>query len=288
MEEPKSTAKRRTKTSVPMQEDKITLLPLSELHDFPNHPFKVRDDEAMQETSESIRQYGVLVPAIVRPREDGGYEIIAGHRRRHGSELAGLSAMPCIVRQMDDDTATILMVDSNIQRENILPSERAQAYKMKLEAIRRKAGRPAKTEEKADENNSPQVAANFRADDEVAKDAGISGDTVRRYIRLTELTPELQQMVDEKKIGMTPAVEISCLKPEEQQMLLTAIDSEQATPSLSQAQRITKHPNYKYLSDANPKNAFDIEKFLSTKLKLKPEEEFEVFDAGAAAGSESA
>ena len=194
----------------------------------------------MQETAESIRQYGVLVPAIVRPREDGGYEIIAGHRRRHGSELAGLSAMPCIVRQMDDDTATILMVDSNIQRENILPSERAQAYKMKLEAIRRKAGRPAKTEEKADENNSPQVAANFRADDEVAKDAGISGDTVRRYIRLTELTPELQQMVDEKKIGMTPAVEISYLKPEEQQMLLTAIDSEQATPSLSQAQRMKK------------------------------------------------
>ena len=148
--------------------------------------------------------------------------------------------MPCIVRQMDDDTATILMVDSNIQRENILPSERAQAYKMKLAAIRRKAGRPAKTEEKADENNSPQVAANFRADDTVAKDAGISGDTVRRYIRLTELSPELQQMVDEKKIGMTPAVEISYLKPEEQQMLLTAIDSEQATPSLSQAQRMKK------------------------------------------------
>lgn len=240
MEEPKSIAKRRTKTSVPVQEDKITLLPLSELHDFPDHPFKVRDDEAMQETTESIRQYGVLAPAIIRPREDGGYEIIAGHRRRHGSELAGLSAMPCIVRQMDDDTATILMVDSNIQRENILPSERAQAYKMKLEAICRKAGRPAKTEEKADENNSPQVAANFRADDEVAKDAGISGDTVRRYIRLTELTPELQQMVDEKKIGMTPAVEISYLKPEEQQMLLTAIDSEQATPSLSQAQRMKK------------------------------------------------
>jgi ParB family chromosome partitioning protein len=240
MEEPKSTAKRRSKTSVPVQEDKITLLPLSELHDFPNHPFKVRDDEAMQETAESIRQYGVLVPAIVRPREDGGYEIVAGHRRKHGSELAGLQNLPCIVREMDDDTATILMVDSNIQRENILPSERAQAYKMKLEAIRRKAGRPAKTEEKANENNSPQVAANFRADDEVAKDAGISGDTVRRYIRLTELTPELQQMVDEKKIGMTPAVEISYLKPEEQQMLLTAIDSEQATPSLSQAQRMKK------------------------------------------------
>ena len=222
------------------QQEVIVHVPLSRLHDFPNHPFKVRDDEAMQETTESIRQYGVLVPAIVRPREDGGYEIIAGHRRRHGSELAGLSAMPCIVRQMDDDTATILMVDSNIQRANILPSERAQAYKMKLEAIRRKAGRPAKTEEKADENNSPQVAANFRADDTVAKDAGISGDTVRRYIRLTELSPELQQMVDEKKIGMTPAVEISYLKPEEQQMLLTAIDSEQATPSLSQAQRMKK------------------------------------------------
>ena len=176
------------------QQEVIVHVPLSKLHDFPNHPFKVRDDEAMQETTESIRQYGVLVPAIVRPREDGGYEIIAGHRRKHGSELAGLSAMPCIVRQMDDDTATILMVDSNIQRENILPSERAQAYKMKLEAIRRKAGRPAKTEEKVDENNSPQVAANFRADDTVAKDAGISGDTVRRYIRLTELSPELQQI----------------------------------------------------------------------------------------------
>ena len=222
------------------QQEVIVHVPLSRLHDFPNHPFKVRDDEAMQETAESIRQYGVLVPAIVRPREDGGYEIVAGHRRKHGSELAGLQNLPCIVREMDDDTATILMVDSNIQRENILPSERAQAYKMKLEAIRRKAGRPAKTEEKADENNSPQVAANFRADDTVAKDAGISGDTVRRYIRLTELSPELQQMVDEKKIGMTPAVEISYLKPEEQQMLLTAIDSEQATPSLSQAQRMKK------------------------------------------------
>ena len=237
---PEKTAQKETGKKPKPQQEVIVHVPLSKLHDFPNHPFKVRDDEAMQETMESIRQYGVLVPAIVRPREDGGYEIIAGHRRRHGSELAGLQNLPCIVREMDDDTATILMVDSNIQRENILPSERAQAYKMKLEAIRRKAGRPAKTEEKADENNSPQVAANFRADDEVAKDAGISGDTVRRYIRLTELSPELQQMVDEKKIGMTPAVEISYLKPEEQQMLLTAIDSEQATPSLSQAQRMKK------------------------------------------------
>ena len=212
--------------------DHIVELPLSELHDFPNHPFKVRDDEAMQETTDSIKQYGVLVPAIVRPREGGGYEIIAGHRRKHGSDLAGLSTMPCIVREMDDATATILMVDSNIQRENILPSERAQAYKMKLEALKQQGVRNDLT--------SPQVAAKFRADDEVAKDAGISGDTVRRYIRLTELAPELQQMVDDKKIGMTPAVEISYLKPEEQKMLLTAIDSEQATPSLSQAQRMKK------------------------------------------------
>ena len=243
MEEPKSKAKRGAKTAAAGQEDKITLLPLSELHDFPNHPFKVRDDEAMQETAESIRQYGVLVPAIVRPREDGGYEIIAGHRRRHGSELAGLSAMPCIVREMDDDTATILMVDSNIQRENILPSERAQAYKMKLEAIRRKAGRPVKTEEKDVPDNSVQVGQNFdgkTSRELLAENSPDSSTQIQRYIRLTELSPELQQMVDEKKIGMTPAVEISYLKPEEQQMLLTAIDSEQATPSLSQAQRMKK------------------------------------------------
>lgn len=243
MEEPKSKAKRGAKTAAAAQEDKITLLPLSELHDFPNHPFKVRDDEAMQETAESIRQYGVLVPAIVRPREDGGHEIIAGHRRKHGSELAGLQNLPCIVREMDDDTATILMVDSNIQRENILPSERAQAYKMKLEAIRRKAGRPAKGAENLPEENCDQVGHNFdgkRSVEIVADEAGESKSQVQRYIRLTELTPELQQMVDEKKIGMTPAVEISYLKPEEQQMLLTAIDSEQATPSLSQAQRMKK------------------------------------------------
>ena len=235
MEEPKSTAKRRSKTSVPVQEDKITLLPLSELHNFPNHPFKVRDDEAMQETAESIRQYGVLVPAIVRPREDGGYEIIAGHRRRHGSELAGLSAMPCIVRQMDDDTATILMVDSNIQRENILPSERAQAYKMKLEAIKRQGTRHDLTSDQLGQKLRGKTSREV-----IAENSNDSPTQIQRYIRLTELSPELQQMVDEKKIGMTPAVEISYLKPEEQQMLLTAIDSEQATPSLSQAQRMKK------------------------------------------------
>ena len=243
MEEPKSKAKRGAKTAAAAQEDKITLLPLSELHDFPNHPFKVRDDEAMQETTESIRQYGVLVPAIVRPREDGGYEIIAGHRRRHGSELAGLSAMPCIVRQMDDDTATILMVDSNIQRENILPSERAQAYKMKLEAIRRKAGRPAKTEEKDVPDNSVQVGQNFdgkTSRELLAENSPDSSTQIQRYIRLTELTPELQQMVDEKKIALSPAYQIAALTPKEQGLLLETIDSEQATPSLSQAQRMKK------------------------------------------------
>ena len=223
--------------------EKVVRIPLSELHPFPNHPFHVRDDEVMQNTVDSIREYGVLTPGIVRPCEDGGYEIVAGHRRKHGSELAGLSDMPCIVREMDDDTATILMVDSNIQREDILPSERAQAYKMKLDAIRRKAGRPAKNAEISTAGNCDQVGHNYdgkRSVQIVADEAGESKTQVQRYIRLTELQPELQQMVDEKKIAMTPAVELSYLKPEEQQMLLTAIDSEQATPSLSQAQRMKK------------------------------------------------
>lgn len=240
---PEKTAQKETGKKPKPQQEVIVHVPLSKLHDFPNHPFKVRDDEAMQETAESIRQYGVLVPAIVRPREDGGYEIVAGHRRKHGSELAGLQNLPCIVREMDDDTATILMVDSNIQRENILPSERAQAYKMKLEAIRRKAGRPAKTEEKDVPDNSVQVGQNFdgkTSRELLAENSPDSSTQIQRYIRLTELSPELQQMVDDKKIGMTPAVEISYLKTEEQQMLLTAIDSEQATPSLSQAQRMKK------------------------------------------------
>ena len=223
--------------------EKVVRIPLTELHPFPNHPFHVRDDEAMQNTVESIKEYGVLTPGIVRPREGGGYEIVAGHRRKHGSELAGLTDMPCIVREMDDDTATILMVDSNIQREDILPSERAQAYKMKLDAIRRKAGRPAKNAEISTAGNCDQVGHNYdgkRSVQIVADEAGESKTQVQRYIRLTELQPELQQMVDDKKIAMTPAVELSYLKPEEQQMLLTAIDSEQATPSLSQAQRMKK------------------------------------------------
>ena len=222
------------------QQEVVVQIPLSELHPFPDHPFQVREDASMQETAESVKEYGVLVPALARPREDGGYELIAGHRRKHACELAGLATMPVIVRDIDRDAATIIMVDSNLQRENILPSERAQAYKMKLEAIRRKAGRPAKTAEIDGKNNSRQVVGNLESADIVGQEAGESGRQVQRYIRLTELTPELQQMVDEKKIGMTPAVEISYLKPEEQQMLLTAIDSEQATPSLSQAQRMKK------------------------------------------------
>lgn len=210
----------------------IVNIPLSQLHDFPNHPFKVRDDEKMEETVESVKAYGVLVPAIVRRRPDGEYEIVSGHRRKRASELAGLSELPAIVRDLDDDAATIIMVDSNLQRENILPSERAAAYKMKLEAVKRQGSRRDLT--------SPQLAAKFRADDEVAKGTGVSGDTVRRFIRLTELQPELQEMVDTGKIAMTPAVELSFLKPKEQELLLETIDSEQATPSLSQAQRMKK------------------------------------------------
>ena len=225
------------------QQEVVVQIPPSELHPFPDHPFQVRDDDAMQETAESIKTYGVLVPALARPREDGGYELIAGHRRKHACELAGLTSMPVIVRNIDRDAATIIMVDSNLQRENILPSERAKAYKMKLDAIRRKAGRPAKEADAAFKENSVQVGQNFdgkTSREILAENSPDSSTQIQRYIRLTELSPELQQMVDEKKIAMTPAVEISYLKPEEQKMLLTAMDSEQATPSLSQAQRMKK------------------------------------------------
>lgn len=213
--------------------EKVMDMPLSELYPFPDHPFQVRDDDYMKETVESIKEYGVLVPAIVRPRADGGYELVSGHRRKHACELAGIPTMPVIVRNLDDDAATIIMVDSNIQRENILPSERARAYKMKLDAIRRQAGRPSK-------ENSRQVVGNLESAAIVGKEAGESGRQVQRFIRLNELTPQLQQMVDEKKIAMTPAVELSYLKPEEQTLLLDTIESEQATPSLSQAQRLKK------------------------------------------------
>jgi len=213
--------------------EKVVEIPLSELHPFKNHPFKVKDDEAMMETADSIRQYGVLVPAIVRPDADGGYELVAGHRRHHASELAGKETLPCIVRDLDDDAATIIMVDSNLQRENLLPSERAFAYKMKLEAVKHQGARTDLT--------SVQVEQKLSARDRVAQEAGEkSGIQVMRYIRLTELIPPLLDMVDEKKIALSPAYELSFLKPEEQAQLVETMDYEQATPSLSQAQRMKK------------------------------------------------
>lgn len=211
--------------------EEIKEILLGELHPFPDHPFGVRDDEAMEQTVESIKDYGVLVPAIARPREDGGYEIIAGHRRKHACEIAGLKTMPVIVRDIDRNTATIVMVDSNLQRENILPSERAKAYKMKLEAIKRQGKRHDLT--------STQPVQKLSVE-QIAEDAGTSREQIRRYIRLNELQPELQHLVDEGKIGMTPAVEISYLKPDEQKILVETIDSEQATPSFSQAQRMRR------------------------------------------------
>ncbi len=215
------------------QREKIADIPLSELYPFKDHPFKVIDNEAMFDTAESIKQYGVLVPAIARPREDGGYELVSGHRRKRACELAGLETMPVIIRNLDDDAATIIMVDSNLQRENILPSERAFAFKLKLEAIKRQGSRTDLT--------SSQVGTKLnRADEIVAEQAGSSRNQVQRYIRLTELISELLSMVDEKKIAFNPAVELSYLKSEEQLLLIDAMDTEQATPSLSQAQRLKK------------------------------------------------
>jgi ParB family chromosome partitioning protein len=222
--------------------ERVVELPLSELHPFRNHPFKVVDDEKMQDTAQSIRDHGVLVPAIVRPREEGGYEIVAGHRRHHASQIAGLDTMPAIVRDLDDDAATIIMVDSNLQRESILPSERAWAYRMKLEAIDRVKGRP---------KNVGQVVPDYfgkRSTEIVAEGTGESYKQVQRFIRLTELIPPLLDMVDERKIAFNPAVELSYLKPEEQVELLDAMDSEQATPSLSQAQRLKKFSQEGHLS----------------------------------------
>ena len=210
----------------------ITNIPVEKLKPFPDHPFQVRDDDSMRETVESIKTYGVLQPVIVRPTKDGDYEILSGHRRKHACELAERKTIPAIVRELDDDAAIIFMVDSNLQRENILPSERAAAYKMKMEALKRQGVRTDLT--------SSQVETKLRSDQKVAEEAGESRAQIQRYIRLTELQPELQQMVDEKKMAFTPAVEISYLKPNEQRMLLDTISSEQATPSLSQAQRLKK------------------------------------------------
>ena len=211
--------------------EQVVNIPLSELKPFKDHPFKVREDEAMAETVESVKEYGVLMPAIARPHPEGGYELVSGHRRHKACELAELETMPVIVRNLDDDKATTFMVDSNLRRENILPSERAFAYKMKLEAIKRTAGRPTK-------ENVCQVGTNLRSDEVIAENAPDSARQIQRFIRLTELQPELLSMVDEKKMGMTPAVELSFLNPEEQVEFLDVLDSEQAIPSLSQAQRI--------------------------------------------------
>ena len=211
--------------------EKVQMLPLGELNPFPDHPFEVRDDEEMEKLVDSIRVHGVLMPAIARTRPDGSYELVAGHRRKRACELAGLKEMPVLVREMDDDTATILMVDSNVQREHVLPSEKAKAYKMKLDAIKRKSGRPSK-------ENSRQVVGNFESADLVGETSGESGRQVQRYIRLNNLIPELMEMVDENKLKFNPAVEISYLTPEEQEDFFQYIDGQVCSPSLSQAQKL--------------------------------------------------
>ena len=213
-------------------QEKVQEISLAELHPFKNHPFKVVDDDKMRDTAESVRDHGVLVPAIVRPSEDGGYELVSGHRRKRACELAGLETMPVIVRNLDDDAATIIMVDSNIQRETLLPSERAFAYKMKLEALKHQGQRVDLT--------SRQVGGKLETADIVGQTTGESGRQVQRFIRLTELIPELLNMVDDRKIALNPAVELSYLKKDEQTMLIDAMEREQTTPSLSQAQRLKK------------------------------------------------
>ena len=223
--------------------EKIQEIPLSELHPFRNHPFKVKDDEAMMETADSIKQYGVLVPAIARPDPEGGYELVAGHRRHRASELADKETMPVIVRDLDDDAATIIMVDSNLQRESLLPSERAFAYKMKLDAMKHQGERVDLTCSQVGNKLEGKKSSEI-----LAEQVGQSKNQIFRYIRLTELIPELMDMVDEKKIALNPAYELSFLKKEEQVDLLDAMDSEQATPSLSQAQRLKKFSQEGHLS----------------------------------------
>ena len=212
--------------------EQIIRIPLTDLHPYPDHPYGIREDQAMQDTVDSVKANGVVVPAIVRHRAEGGYEIIAGHRRKLASEQAGFTDMPCIVRNLTDDEAIIQLVDSNAQREDVLPSERAKAYKMRLDAIKRQGARTDLT--------SPNNSAKSRSDDEVGSTEGISGDTVRNIISLNNLVPELMQMVDEKKISLTPAYQIAALTEPEQRLLVETINSEQATPSVSQAQRIRK------------------------------------------------
>ena len=230
------------------QREQVQQIPIDALHPFTNHPFKVLDDEAMTRTVESIAQYGVLSPLIARPRPEGGYEIISGHRRQHAAQLAGLDTLPVIVRQMSDDAAVILMVDSNLQREHILPSERALAYKMKLDAMKRTAGRPSK-------ENSRQLVGNFETADLIGKESGESGRQVQRFIRLTNLIPELLDMVDENKISFNPAVELSYLDEKQQRDFLEAMDGTQNAPSVSQAQQLKKMAQ---CGEFTYKKAFDI------------------------------
>jgi hypothetical protein len=222
------------------QREQVQQILVEELFPFKDHPFRVQDDEEMENAVKSISQYGVLTPLIARPRPEGGYEIISGHRRQHAAQLAGLETVPVIVRDMSDDAATILMVDSNLQRENILPSERAFAYKMKMEAMKRQGIRTDLT--------SPQIAAKFRSDDSVAKAQGISGDTVRRFIRLTYLVPQLLNMVDQRMISMSPAVELSYLNEEQQNAFIEAMDATQNAPSFSQAKKLRKLAEEGHLS----------------------------------------
>lgn len=227
------------------KQPKIKDIPLLEIHDFPDHPFRVVQDEAMLEMVQSVKEYGVLSPATVRPRKEGGYELISGHRRKLASALAGLDSMPCIIQDLTDDEAIIVMVDANLQREQILPSEKAKAYKMKLEAMKRRAGRPSK-------ENSAQLGQNFqnRTSREILADnSPDSHSQIQRFIRLTNLIPEIMDLVDSGKIGMTPAVELSYIPQDEQQMVFEAIDSESSTPSLSQAQRLRKMSAAKELND---------------------------------------
>ena len=256
-----------TDTTEISPQESVVDIQLADLHPFKNHPFKVIDDAAMLETVDSIIKHGILVPIIARPRAEGGYELISGHRRKRACELAGLEKLPVIVRNLDDDAATIIMVDSNIQRENILPSERAFAYKLKLEAIKRQAGRPS--------SNSRQVVGNFESADIIGKQSGESGRQIQRYIRLTELLPDLLDMVDNKIIAFNPAVELSYLSKKEQQELLEVMEMEQSTPSLSQAQRLKKFSQEDKLtpdlmtSIMSEEKKPDIDKVTLTSKKLQ-------------------
>lgn len=247
------------------KQESVQEISLSLLRPFKKHPFHVIDDVRMTETADSIKEYGVLVPAIVRPLPGGKYELISGHRRKRACELAGLETMPVIIRELDDDEAVIVMVDSNLQRENILPSERAKAYKMKIEALRRKAGRPSK-------GNESQIGTHFRSDEKVAEDAGVSRNQVQRFIRLNNLVPELINMVDDKRVAMSSAVELSFLKPEEQEQLVETIEVRHTSPSLAQAQCLKRFSQQgKLTGDAMEEIMYDGKEMSLDKVILPGE-----------------